>query len=477
MRLYVFNQKTVEEVRQEINGQYNLSATITAYQSHPHFPLLRGLIYQISNDLIYVKRDILKLLHQVDRYNIREGLKKLLSNDSTTILAVCEVLIPWVYLRGDYEMLQSIRKSHPGIVIRLYDIILEFYERHLHDLWNVSDSERDIVPSEEEFSRRAMGDLYKLGEAPASALEGFILLNICKLAKQGLFVFFELWNPNEFSPASLEGGRRSFRRFLEAQHRFHVPSDSPLQTDDLGELQSLIDVGFTSRMSTLLLMAILRNEMGKTLIFLKQLKPELHSAIEQAQYPKHTWELFSFPYFYRIILDAGVELSYVGHEHKPPAPASESSINWEDVSNIKAADKFLHSIPYINPEISDYVIQTLRWRYPLRPEEGFLLVVDSNNITAPPEDRLYNFNIPMKHNIRALTKFLGLGLDLNGSNLWKKTTCWHSSSRLIQAASLWLWKRRRKRSHAINISPILSAIGNRRLRLKQLQEPILAGWN
>ncbi|KAF3289919.1 hypothetical protein TWF970_003662 [Orbilia oligospora] len=66
----------------------NSNFKITAHQSIPHSPILRLIIYKLSNSIYMMGPDIMTILDRVNEFQLQEPLKRLLKNDSPSIKAM-----------------------------------------------------------------------------------------------------------------------------------------------------------------------------------------------------------------------------------------------------------------------------------------------------------------------------------------------------------------------------------------------------
>ncbi|KAF3906038.1 hypothetical protein ABW21_db0206429 [Orbilia brochopaga] len=142
----------------------------------------------------------------------------------------------------------------------------------------------------------------------------------------------------------------------------------------------------------------------------------------------HVWYLFSPSDFYEILLDACTENTRPG---KYPGNGCYYDDDYSYCSPAVQAARWLSRLPYDNPGMTDYIIQVLHWKYPSKPEEGFQRVIDmfpALDLEDPGYGDVYNSSSLYSNiagsfddHIEVLELFLGLGLDLGESRLWRGT--------------------------------------------------------
>ncbi|KAK6495304.1 hypothetical protein TWF481_003329 [Arthrobotrys musiformis] len=233
--------------------------SVAAQMIPSYYPLLRTIIYRISNNIIGPENgadhyhdvgydcyicdgfeEIYGLLDKVEELKARAAFQKLLSSDSVSIIATCEALALHFYRRRDYDMLKSIRQSHPEIRVNLYKLLAEDYTRYSYGM----------AQGFKIYMGRVLRDLEADGSPPTDESEAYALLFTCREVRGNLDLFFQLWSPEEIPVEWID------RSDVELQ-------SLALCTDDPEELNLLLAFGFNSGARSLLLRAVMRGKLDR----------------------------------------------------------------------------------------------------------------------------------------------------------------------------------------------------------------------
>ncbi|KAK6495200.1 hypothetical protein TWF481_003226 [Arthrobotrys musiformis] len=325
---------------------------ITAYQSIPHIPLLRFIIYQISNNHInleYFAYEINHLLDQVNRLGLRGPLKKILSHTSASVVAVCEIITPLLYAREDFELLEFICHAHPKVKLpRLYEILEEFWE----------EQRLFSLPLGYGWVETALAQIEKKSILPDSLEELCLLLEICKFVRKDISLFLQIWDKTD-SPEFVGWCGRYSRRYIS--------SDTPLMTECKEQLEVLLSRGFTGLKWALTLRAVLLDNYEVTRTFLQHsdLHSDLISMSEKTTNGKHVWEMLEIPVFHQIVVRF-VELD-MDPEFRNRAPGSNKWRRVKSPPEIGLKDDINQTLVWVaclNPEMTDYTLHAMKWANP-----------------------------------------------------------------------------------------------------------------
>ncbi|KAK6507874.1 hypothetical protein TWF481_006295 [Arthrobotrys musiformis] len=394
-------------------GLYNSeNLKITAHHSIPHSPLLRLIIYKISNNLdsswdSNFGHEML-ILERVNQFRLREPLKRLLSNDSLTIRAVCENILPWLYMRQDHELVQFICETH-GIKLNRYEALRKFRSDFLK--WGASSLVgHELSPA---WIKMAFEEIESAKSLPRSLLDLETLLEVCRDFPGSMMVFQRIWDQKPFPDIDI---------LTQIEEKYNWVGSTPLAMQDLDQLRVALGLGFTRFQSGLTIRAILNDNYDVVRAFLEHFdliedrNNNLSSTILKTgdrTNQKRTWEKIEIPLFHQIITKAlAVETlpqhrrecrMYKGEhawKHRlselrtttgPPAIHEiehedvEYEVEYEDIEydveyedleyEVKYEDfeyggwssvinRALVLVAYLNPEMVDYIIKVLSWANP-----------------------------------------------------------------------------------------------------------------
>ncbi|EGX45702.1 hypothetical protein AOL_s00140g18 [Orbilia oligospora ATCC 24927] len=362
-----------------------------------HYPLLRALVYRVSNGIILPDSDeINNLLEKINEFGARNALQKLLAEDSPSIMAACEFLVMEFYRRADYEMLKSVRKSHPEIELDLYDMLTSAFVY----------SDLDCLKNQD-YIMRILQDLKIDGSPPSDASEALVLLYMCRKVISRVDVFLDLWNAEDISAQEID----------HAGAELGALEYMPLCTDCPVQMKLLLDSGFAAGQSIFLLQAIIQARLEATLILFDYLDLEVNVDLPISQSEclafGSIWEAFDVSTFYGIIEKVVSEERWEG---VPPIP------------RIYREDWLLVRLACLQPEMEGYVIQVLQRKYPTMGPNLFTSAIDLIFLT-PDFSNIWNFlarSNPNGHSfwkqaVSALQTFLKAATDISATKLWQKT--------------------------------------------------------
>ncbi|KAF3181125.1 hypothetical protein TWF788_006626 [Orbilia oligospora] len=337
---------------------------ITAYQSIPHTPLLRLLIYNLSNNIPLRDPDELQILDRVNKFQLKEPLKFLLSNNSSPIRVVCETILPWLYLRQEFEIISFICGTH--------NLELDLY-RTLWMLWD------RLSYMNDELCRKLMGttlrDIERTSVFPKSYEELITLFRVCRYIRKDVSIFQRMWDQNDFP---------DFIREYEWGYGF----ENPLATNNADELKSMLELGFTKDRWILVIGAILRDDYDLVKVFLehsglvsggnKDTCKLTQSGSRDHEGKTRAWEKLDGRIFHRLIA------RFVGSQKFDKRvclcwPVSPDILDWErqldDIHQGATSERQSHDsdiefhnndinkklvlVTCLNPEMVDYVGQVM----------------------------------------------------------------------------------------------------------------------
>ncbi|KAF3168224.1 hypothetical protein TWF788_010954 [Orbilia oligospora] len=387
---------------------------LTAQGSIPHSPLLRLIIYKLSNNLIYYSDwdvEIMKYLDGINEFGLREPFKRLLSNTSLSIAAASEIIAPCLYVRQDLELLELILRTHTGIKLRPFKI----FDMFLYP--------GQIFASDANWIEMALKDIEITKDLPESHENLGSLLFACKHARGNISLFQRLWN------------RKAFPEFIKwsgfAEYHF-LDESTPLLTNDESTLKLLLSLGFTGFKWALALRAMLLENYSITKVFLE------HDGLVQSDRSSlpgpgdscghnHVWEVFGIPMFYEIVAQ------FVTTEIVPYH--TSSTLKTLSPADFKLAldyntNRVLVWAACINPEITEYVIQVMKWANTALTESEVVKLAIELLPCWPGEPRKhdywvnYNLNTILNlddnfHPLLVFRKLFRADIDLTQTELWQ----------------------------------------------------------
>ncbi|KAJ6260614.1 hypothetical protein Dda_4840 [Drechslerella dactyloides] len=246
-----------------ISPQGQGSVELDTLKVHPAFVVLKLILFMLVNGDWWPHK-VHPLLNQMDVLGPRPVLTWFLSYDSGSIQAICNSLLPILYLRGDKDLIFSILQSHQDISIDLYKI-LDGCVRHVtYSGYITSDNEFFFHPYSEFWQPRpgaaesrqfsihtpaVIEQLRKNRIRPSSIFEAQTLLFACKAVLGDLSPFFELWDPDVTTVADMETSKDWTKNFRLL----------PLFTDNADHIRLLSARGFSLGLAHMLLAAISQN--------------------------------------------------------------------------------------------------------------------------------------------------------------------------------------------------------------------------
>ncbi|KAK6342309.1 hypothetical protein TWF718_007712 [Orbilia javanica] len=381
-----------------------------------YYPLLRAIIYQLSNNIIdeYKEHLIEPLLKQVDSLNARAAFRKLLSNNTVSIVTTCQSLVVPLYQRGDIEMLEWIRASHPEVTLNLYDILPG-------SLWG----------GKPDNSRRLLEDIEKDGSPPRNGLEAMNLLYLCLIKMDNLDIFLKLWNPRDIKVAHIE----------DYKYRRHSLEVIPLFTDCPKKLGLLLSLGFGYGIWASLLQKILRKNFDIASILLRHVGIEVDPRDRCSDLGgfKPSYEIIGEANFLKILKNAASEKCFVEDFRKQGFRLAEEQI----------VDWVLIRVAWSKPEMRDFAMRLLQRerKRSISKSELFTAAIDllffeplgadlsdlihpeeisfQDLATDPAGPRMYfgarfwgSFE---RRKLPMLKMFVEFGADINQTQLWRQT--------------------------------------------------------
>ncbi|KAF3313572.1 hypothetical protein TWF173_005864 [Orbilia oligospora] len=391
---------------------------VTAHGSIPHSPLLRLIIYRISNNLIprwgWGDYEIMKYLDRINEFGLREAFKRLLSNTSLSIAAASEIIAPWLYLRQDLELLEFILRIHTGIKLRRFKILNMF----LYPM-------RFLTP-DANWIEMALKDIEitNFKDLPASHEDLGLLLLACKHARGNISLFQRLWNQEKFPEFITWSG------FYGGGGCLH--ESTPLFSEDESILKLLLSLGFTGFKWALAFRAVLLDNYGITKVFLEHggLIPSDRSSLlgpGDACGHNHACEMLGIPVFYEIVAQfvATELIPYnTGLKFKRLSPADFKLALEYNINRV------LVWAACLNPEITEYVIQVMRWANAALTESEVVKLAIELLPCWPGENRKHDYWVyydvnrilNLRSNLHPLVVFRKLfrtDIDLTQTELWE----------------------------------------------------------
>ncbi|KAK6501363.1 hypothetical protein TWF481_009205 [Arthrobotrys musiformis] len=445
---------------------YNGNLKITAHQSIPHSPLLRLIIYSISNDIRQTRvPHKMVLLNKVTEFNLQEPLKVLLSNNSVSIRAVCERLLPWLYIIGEYEIVEFIRGIH-GIKLDRYQALHGFVGYIALGTGYFESTSRSFdhilveVKAEKDLARLEMAieDIEETNTIPESFDHLKALFIASWLVRRDLSLFVRMWDQKK-NPA--------FRQWRHALKYVCDGIRTPLPAGDQNQIKLLLSLGFHRDRWTMTLWAILRDNYDLAKIFLEHFnlisieeeKNDIASLNPGSQEgPKFAWERLKIPLFYQLVVMAVVfDGVYQIQSHRPGCLLDQQQRAWKSffehgtsaTTTLEAklnlglmlAEfedyrycilRLLVEMVFLNLEMADYVAQVIKWaNFSITQAADLLPFWDEGLIPpqrpcgCPNAYKLYEAEHPFpgdpwrRCSTRVPQEFARLGADLTRTGFWR----------------------------------------------------------
>ncbi|KAF3281095.1 hypothetical protein TWF970_002269 [Orbilia oligospora] len=414
--IWQFVSQLIEKptLRSSKNAHDHNNLKVTAHGSIPHSPLLRLIIYKISNNLtndLDWNGEIMKYLDGINEFGLREAFKRLLSNTSLSIAAASEIIAPWLYVRQDLELLEFILRIHNGIKLRPFRILGMFGYR------------RRFLTLNTNWIEMALKDIETTKDLPGSHEDLGLLLLACKRARGDISLFQRLWN------------RKAFPEFItwpgfsmgDCLHE-----STPLLAEDESILRLLLSLGFTRFKWALALRAVLLDNYSITKVFLEHdgLIPSDRSSLPgpgDSCGHSHVWEMLGIPMFY------GIVAQFVTTEIIPRY--ATSAFTTLSPADFKLAleyniNRVLVLAACLNPEITEYVIQVMEWANAALTESEVVKLAIELLPCCQDEPRKHNYWVyynvnrilNLRSNFRPLVVFRKLfrtDIDLTQTELWQ----------------------------------------------------------
>ncbi|KAK6540218.1 hypothetical protein TWF694_009034 [Orbilia ellipsospora] len=355
-------------------------SSLSSQYLHPHYSLLRGIIYQISNQMIGPYEESLqRLLDRVDELGAREALKSLLSNNTPSIVATCESLLVAFYLRDNTEMLRFVSDLHPSMTIPLYSIL-------------------NFAVSSYSLNRPLIARILKDLEEAVLVPKSEDLINLLFASKEVLSdisVFVKLWDQKAVSARDIEEALIEKKNFINLRFM-------PLHTNNPILLKQLLTCGFTENIPLLTLVAILKSKTEIAMIFFGYLGVSVNLSEPQI------WDRLCVEDFYRIIQSV----------------VADDNRYWD---SMRREESLLVYLGCLKTEMLDYVIRVLEWKTTTNRSDAALTVIDFLPFKYPPDipsaiifdldpSDIRNATLSV---LPALKKLLGFGVDPNRTSLWR----------------------------------------------------------
>ncbi|KAF3188107.1 hypothetical protein TWF225_003879 [Orbilia oligospora] len=425
------------DLRFQHPGVHNNSGfKITAHQSIPHSPFLRLIIYKLSNSIHMMGPDIMTILDRVNEFQLQEPLKRLLKNDTPSIKAVCEELLPLLYIRREVALVELICDTH-GIKLERYDAAYGF--------WHTESLEQGRVYL---WLDAVLEDIEKTNTLPKSRKDLDILFDLCRYIRGDMWLFMQMWD------------RREFPNFIMEMDEYLGPSNTPLFTGDPDELEEFLDLGLTRHRSALTIEAILCNNYDVAEVFLENSNLRSGNKDDISRFKpidemsqNNMWGKVDISTFHRLVSRV------VGFQVMPPHEKQcflyERDQAWRrdmcdcGASEPQIADADLEDFTYnINktlvlaacrhPRMVDYVLRVMKWANPSLTElEVVSTAVDLIPLWMKNQPKrtcgctkIYDYQNPFpepenywprdpRFFPHALNRFLRLGIDPKETKLWR----------------------------------------------------------
>ncbi|KAK6351162.1 hypothetical protein TWF718_004332 [Orbilia javanica] len=419
-----------EFVRRYVLPRVNASSAVSAYPAHPHLSLLRNIVYRISNHLYLdpldpagEREEIHSILGKVDKLGLRKLLLKLLLNHTPSIVATCEVLIPYFYLRKDDELFEAVCTFHQ-LKFQLYQLLDEV----THDPVVKAGRGRSL--------QDILANICAETLQPRNAREANSLLKVCKI-RGDLSVFFKLWNKGILPVWHLE---------IESKVLGLLSYYVPLFADRARHLKLLWESGFTYRAFSILLRAILLNQTDATQYLCKQMglrfgeiapisvasNPGARDRdISAGSRPQFTWRLLDYATFYGIIEEVVSEFLELPRCRNPIV--CDYALGKHAQS---PEDELLVCVTFMEPGITKYIIEVLQWKHNIPVEKAAQMAIDLLKTDWQLE---YSEFIgietgPLTPEESVLEILLQYGPDPNQTKYWQ-TTLWKNILELDELES------------------------------------------
>ncbi|KAF3281120.1 hypothetical protein TWF970_002292 [Orbilia oligospora] len=432
-----------EFVRRYVLLQVNANSAV-AYSAHPHLSLLRNIVYRISNHLYFdpfnlarEREGIHSLLGEMDKFRLRKLLLKVLLNHTPSIVATCEVLVPYFYLRKDDELFEAVCTFHQ-LKFQLYQLLDEV----THDPVVKTGRGRSL---QDILANISAGNLQ-----PRNAREANSLLRACKI-RGDLSVFFKLWNKDILPVWRLES---------EAELNIDFSNYVPLFTDHASHLQLLWESGFTYRVFSILLRAILLNQTDATQYLCKQMGLGFGeiAPISAGSRPQFTWRLLDYATFYGIV-------KKVVSEFQTLDCCNPIVCDYALGKHAQSPeDGFLVCLTFMEPGITKYIIEVLQWKHNLPAEKVAQMAIDllKTGWRLEYSDFMGIETGPLIPEESVLEILLQYGPDPNQTKYWQ-TTLWKNIFELdgIESDNISGSTRSQKMTHILHILQLFLNAGAR----------------
>ncbi|KAK6498092.1 hypothetical protein TWF506_004334 [Arthrobotrys conoides] len=413
-------------LRPSKNAYNDGNLKVTAHGLIPHSPLLRLIIYRISNNLISTglsragDDELMKLLDRINDLGLREPFKRLLSSTSPSIVAVSEVIAPWLYFRQDLELLTFICEIHTKIRVRPFQVLLQFW------------SYGGVLEPGIKWVEMALRDIEKTNDYPKSEDELGLLLIACKRVRGDISLFQRLWNPEVF-PEFVEWPKFYPTSFHDKGFpRCTEDKNIPLWTEDENQLRSLLKMGFTKLRWALTLRAVLSDNHNITKVFLEHLGLISDGEMglsTRMDLRSHVWEMLEIPVFHEIVA------RFVTTDIIPYLTRTSSAFTNPEPSDVESAltyniNRVLVWAACLNPEMTEYIIQVMKWANASLTESEVVTLAVELLPCWPRVPRTHEYweeyhvhiilNLHGNFNpLLAFQKLFRAGIDLTQTELWQ----------------------------------------------------------
>ncbi|EGX44193.1 hypothetical protein AOL_s00210g65 [Orbilia oligospora ATCC 24927] len=374
--------------------------------------------------------------NRVNEFQLQEPLKRLLKNDTPSIKAVCEELLPFLYIRREVALIELICDTH-GTQLERYDVAYRF--------WRAESLERGQIYL---WLDAVLEDIEKTNTLPKSHRDLDILFDLCHYIRGEMRLFMQMWD------------RREFPNFISEMEKYLGPSNTPLLTDNPDKLEEFLDLGLTRHRSALIIEAILCDDCDVAKIFLGNSNLRSGNKDDISRFKpmdemsqNNMWAKVDISTFHRLVSRV------VGFEVMPPHEKQcflyERDQAWRrdmrdcGASDPQIADADLEDFTYnINktlvlaacrhPKMVDYVLRVMKWANPSLTElEVVSTAVDLIPLWMKNQPKrtcgctkMYDYQNPFPRQENhwprdprffphALNRFLRLGIDPKGTKLWR----------------------------------------------------------
>ncbi|KAF3228586.1 hypothetical protein TWF191_002442 [Orbilia oligospora] len=216
---------------------------------------------------------------------------------------------------------------------------------------------RRFLTPDAKWLEMALKDIEIKKDLPESHEDLGILLFACKRARGDVSLFQRLWN------------QKAFPEFIKwsgfGLPGYYLNESTPLSTNDESTLKLLLSLGFTGFKRALAFRAMLLENYSIMEVFLghEGLIPSDRSSLPgpgDSCGHRHVWEMLGIPMFYEIVAQ------FVATEIVPYHTSSRSTLKTLSPTDFKLAldyniNRVLVWAACINPEITEYIIQVMKW--------------------------------------------------------------------------------------------------------------------